>query len=258
MSSETSVLRAKKPLGTDDYEWVFSARKLLLETSKRTEFVGGCVFGSSARGNPNFNDVDVFVVSKELLGLPVRMGRIEIHAFLDSEINRVDRKFLYGVWRDENFRVGDFSSIESILKKFFDERGMRVNHLKIKKARFGIEDAERHVKMALRSRDADEKDYHIREACEHAFHAIVVATEELFIRYGYLIPSDRTERFDFLEEVSTKEVKIRNLKFKEGLGKAFEILHVKAYYHGTYDEKEIGERMKKAEEYIEDIEKLLN
>ena len=67
----------------------------------------------------------------------------------------------------------------------------------------------------------------------------------LFVKYGYAIPSDHTERFNFLEEISTKEVKIKNLKFKERLGKAFEILHVKTYYHGIYNEKEVKKRIKK-------------
>lgn len=258
MRSTMSLSGAKKPSKPNNNKWVSSARELLIEKSKSKSFVSGCIFGSSARGNPNFNDVDVFITSTDPMGLPVRMGRIEIHSFLKREIDEVDRKFLYGVWRDENFRVGDLSAIENILKTFLEERGVKVNHMKIKKARFGIEDAHRHMEMGLESADPDEKDYHTREASEHAFHAMVVGTEELFVKYGYPIPSNHTERFNFLEEISTKQAKIENLKLKERLGKAFEVLHVKAYYHGTYDEEEVKERIKKAEEYIDDIEQLLN
>jgi len=196
-------------------------------------------------------------VSKKPLELPIRMGRMELHTLSLDELKRVDGKFLYGVWRDENFSMGDMSSLESVLKAFLTKRGIKVEFMKIKKAWFGIEDAKRHMKMVSKSLDADKKDYHVREACEHAFHAVVVATEELFIKRGYPIPSDHTERFSFLEELADKDVKIKKLKLKERLGKAFEILHVRGYYHGTCDSDEINRRIKGAEEYIKDVEHLL-
>lgn len=256
LASKNSLLTSKHLKG-DKYAPVFTARDFLVRLSHREGFVGGCIFGSSARGNPEFHDVDLFVLSEKPLELPVRMDRVEIHAFLVSELERVDRKFLYGVWRDENFGLGDLSLLERVLKNSLSEWGVKVELMKVKKAWFGIEDAKRHMKLASEASDADRKDYHVREACEHAFHAIVVATEELFIRYGYPIPSDHTERFNFLAELAAEDVKIKKLKLKERLGKAFEILHVKGYYHGTYELKEIVKRIKSAEEYVKDVEQLL-
>lgn len=257
LSSKDSTLKVKKLTNEEKRKWILSAREFLINLSKHESFVGGCIFGSSARGYPNFHDVDVFVLSRKPLKLLVQMGRMEIHVFSLGELARVDEKFLYGVWRDANFSIGDLSDLESVLKSFLAELGIKVKYMKIKKAWFGIEDAKRHMKMASRSADADEKDYHVREACEHAFHAIVVATEELFIRHGFPIPSNHTERFNFLEELAGKDVKIKKLKLKERLGKAFEMLHVKGYYHGTYNTNDIVKRIKRAEEYIKDVEELL-
>lgn len=235
---------------------IFLAKKILRELSRRRDFVGGCIFGSSARGNRDFKDVDLFVISKDDVSLPFRIGNIELHEATIKKIGKMDPKFLYSVWRDEDFRVGDLLPLEERVKAFLIEKGLKIDRMKMRKAWLGLEDAERHLKIALSSKDRDERDYHMRKACEHAFHSMVVATEELLIMLSYPIPKDHTERFRFLEEVSKLRKEVRKLNLRERLGKAFSTLHVRAYYHGDYDVEEVRERISKAREYVRDIEEL--
>lgn len=124
-----------------------------------------------------------------------------------------------------------------------------------------LEEAKRWLKDSkeelMRARETDDKHFYRRNA-EDAFHAIVEAVDELLMYLGKSTPLNHGERFSLIDEVETENRKVAEKRIKARMGKALDILNVKCYYRGECDPDEIEERIKRAEELLRDIEKMLS
>lgn len=220
------------------------------------------VFGSFVRGRTDFDDIDLFILTKGHHNienpLVTDSYAVEVHLMSLKELEELrDEKILYGIWRDGLLLQGDLTPIFPKLKAFLERYGWRVDDLRIERAWLGLEDAKKKLRDYEDAETDVERSYHLSTACEHAFHSAIIATEELLIKNKYPIPGDHGERFRLLEDLSRKERGVARLKLKERLGSLFNDLHVRGYYRSTLSPKEAERSIKKAERYVKDVEELL-
>ncbi len=220
-------------------------------------------FGSFIRGRMGFEDVDLFVLTKERHEMEslliVGSCVVEVHLMSLKELDEIkDEKILYGVWRDGLLICGDPTPIYHKLEAFLKKYGWKVNNLRIERAWLGLKDAKRKLEECKRAKTDVERSYHLSTACEHAFHSVVTAVEELLIKNKYPIPGDRGERFRLLEDLSKKNNDIAELKLKERLGSLFTDLHVRGYYRSALSLEEAEKCVEKVESYVKDVERLLS
>ena len=220
------------------------------------------VFGSFVRGRMDFEDVDLFVLTKDHHDIEnpliIDSYTIEVHLMSLKELEEIkNEKILYGVWRDGLLLYGNPTPIFHKLKAFLERYDWKVNNLRIERAWLGLEDARRKLDEYKRAKTDVERSYHLSTACEHAFHSATIATEELLIRSKYPITGDHGERSRMLEDLSRKKSEVAELKLKERLGSLFTDLHVRGYYRSTLSSEEAEKCTKKVENYVKDVEKLL-
>lgn len=220
------------------------------------------VFGSFVRGNMDFTDIDLFILTKSRHDIEnpliIDSYTFEVHLMSLKELKEIkNEKFLYGVWRDGFQLYGDPTPILHKLKALPKRFKWGAINLRIERAWLGLEDAKRKLEDYKVAKTDVEKSYHLSAACEHAFHSAIIATEELLIKKKYPTPGDHGERFRLLEDLSRKNRKIAKLKLKERLGSLFNDLHIRGYYRSTLHLKEAKEGIKKVKGYVKDVEELL-
>jgi len=230
--------------------------------SKLGDVICAMVFGSFARGRMDFEDIDLFILTKDHHDIEnpliTNSYTVEVHLMSLKELEEIrNEKILYGIWRDGFLLQGDptptFHKIKAFLKKY----NWKVNNLRIERAWLGLQDAKNKLEEYKRAKTDIERSYHLSTACSHAFDSAVIATEELLIKNKYPLPGDHGERFRMLEDFTRKNSEAAKLKVKERLGSLFTDLHVRGYYRATLSLKEAERSIKKVKDYVIDIEKLL-
>lgn len=221
------------------------------------------VFGSFVRGRMDFEDIDLFILTKDYHDIENPLitdsHTVEVHLMSSKELEEIkNEKILYGVWRDGILLYGDPTPIFHKLKAFLERYYWKVDDLRVERAWLGLEDAKKKLEEYKRAETDVERSYHLSTACEHAFHSAIISTEELLIKNKYPIPGDHGERFRALEDLSRNNSEVARLKLKERLGSLFTDLHVRGYYRSTLSPKEAERCIKKVESYVKDVEELLD
>lgn len=245
------------------HEGMDSVKALAKELESRLgDVICMFVFGSFVRGRMDFEDIDLFILTKDHHDIEnpliIDSYTVETHLMSLKELEEIkNEKILYGIWRDGLLLYGDPTPIFHKLKAFLERYDWKVNDLRIERAWLGLEDAKKKLEEYEGAKTEVERSYHLSTACEHAFHSAIIATEELLIKNKCPIPGDHGERFRVLEDLSRKNRDVAKLKLKERLGSLFTDLHVRGYYRSTLSPREAERCIKKVKSYVKDIEKLL-
>lgn len=97
----------------------------------------------------------------------------------------------------------------------------------------------------------------LRDACEKAWLAIAMATDELLARSGFKKPESYRERRELLRELEKKRPIVAELGLRDKFAARGYYLHILGYHEGALSEDEVVEELEKAKRYIGDIEKLI-
>lgn len=94
----------------------------------------------------------------------------------------------------------------------------------------------------------------VRDACEKAWNATVLATNYLIVKRGLPLPKSFRERKLSLRELELKDKSIKEKAFLDRFAARFYNLHEQAFYVGYFDPAEIEIDIIKVEEYINEID----
>ena len=94
-----------------------------------------------------------------------------------------------------------------------------------------------------------------RNACDKAFLAVIMAVDQLLVKYGYSMPERHGERFAYLRELESKVPEIGEAELSEKLGARFGKAHVACFYEGKVELAR--EEVEKARQLVEEIGKFL-
>ncbi|MEM1546793.1 MAG: PaREP1 family protein [Candidatus Methanomethylicia archaeon] len=97
----------------------------------------------------------------------------------------------------------------------------------------------------------------LRDASEKAWLAVIIATDLLLMASGMGKPSSYKERKNMLRTLMAKEPKLAQLGIDDKFYARAYKLHILGFHEGILDAEDIKEELKKTEEYIKTIEKLI-
>jgi len=98
----------------------------------------------------------------------------------------------------------------------------------------------------------------MRDACEKAWNAVVLATNYLVVRRKMPLPKSFRERKLRLGELESMDQEIKKRALMDRFAARFYNLHEQAFYVGYFDPLEIETEFTKVEEYIKEIEAIAN
>lgn len=96
----------------------------------------------------------------------------------------------------------------------------------------------------------------IRDACEKAWNAVILALNALFIKKGISLPKSHRERRIRIRELETSDEQVKKKAIFDRFMARDHILHERAFYDGDVINEEIEEELKKVEIFINDVSKI--
>jgi len=114
-----------------------------------------------------------------------------------------------------------------------------------------------HAWEELRKFSKDRDPLRLRNACEKGWLAIVLVTDELLSTFNYKKPESCREKREFLEDLERKNSEIAKLGLRDRFGARGYHLHIQGYHEGMFSEEEVKLELRKVEEYIRDVERII-
>lgn len=123
-----------------------------------------------------------------------------------------------------------------------------------------LERARKALELAFEELERYREDHEalrLRNACEKGWLATVLATDTLLVNFGYKKPESYSERRRMLKDLEAKNFEIMKIGLRDKFGARGYYLHVQGYHEGTLSDIEVEEELRKVEEYIKDVKKIL-
>jgi uncharacterized protein (UPF0332 family) len=122
-----------------------------------------------------------------------------------------------------------------------------------------LEDARKFVEEAIKEFKGGVKENNmvrIRDSAEKAWNATIQAANVLILKYVNKVPSSHWERRRLLRQVEEKFSEIEKLGLRDRYSARERNLHELVFYEGIIEVEDIDVELKKAEKFVEDIEKV--
>ena len=97
----------------------------------------------------------------------------------------------------------------------------------------------------------------IRDAAEKAWSAVVQATDALIYALTGVRMMSHYERRVALRDIEKRRMDVKRLGLRDRYMARYKILHGETFYEGVVDVEEVKVELEKVEEYIKDVEKLV-
>ena len=123
-----------------------------------------------------------------------------------------------------------------------------------------LEEAWRALKLAFEELERyrrDREPLRLRNACEKGWLAIVLATDVLLANFGYRRPESYSGRRRMVKDLEAGNPEIAKVGLRDRFGARGYYLHIQGYHEGTLSYVEVEEELRKVEDYIRDVEKIL-
>jgi len=97
----------------------------------------------------------------------------------------------------------------------------------------------------------------IRDACEKGWLATVKAVDALLLSYGFEEAKTHVDRRRKLRDLSKSVHEVAELGIYDRVEARRSMLHSDGFYSGILTHEEVEEELRKVEELVEDVEKLI-
>jgi uncharacterized protein (UPF0332 family) len=97
----------------------------------------------------------------------------------------------------------------------------------------------------------------VRDACEKGWLATVKAIDALLLSYGFGEARTHVDRRRKLRDLSKRVHEVAELGIYDRVEARRSMLHSDGFYSGILTHEEVEEELRKVEELVEDVEKLI-